>query len=100
MSRRCVRPIGRTEYIIEKWFGIPDIKMFWHNEWEDPELIYKGEKFNVHDVTDVMYEEYYEDAKPEKESYLNFVIYVQEHVDRVFELLENLLTVRRGGVIA
>lgn len=32
------------------WYRIPGIKFIYHNEWSDPEIEYKGERFYEKDI--------------------------------------------------
>ena len=44
----------------KNWYGIEGIKFIYHGDWNDPEIEYKGFRFNVHDVEDDLYSEFNE----------------------------------------
>ena len=72
------------------YYGIPDVKYIYHNEWSDPELYYKGEYYNIYDVEDTMYSDY-EAYKEENSDYNGeFEDYMQEHKEDILYLLEEL----------
>ena len=86
---------------LPNYCGIEDVGFVWHNEWADPELEYQGQRTNLHDVEDIMWERYTTES-PEPNYYEpngeiisrewqryadKFVDYVKEHVNEVYELL-------------
>lgn len=68
------------------WYGIPDIGFIWHNEWADPELEYKGNLINIHVIEDPMYDLFNEETG--KDTYEEFMKYVYNNKDKIYELLE------------
>ena len=40
------------------YLGIKGVKFIYHGEWSDPEIIYKNRTFNMHDVEDVLWNEF------------------------------------------
>lgn len=74
--------------------GVPDVYFIYHNEWADPEVMYKDKYFNLPvDVEELLwsyYEEYCEengfDVIEE-----DFGKYVETHPDDVYDVLDNLI---------
>lgn len=83
--------LTRKEY--PNWYGIPDIGFIYHNNWEDPEIEYKGKRFNSHDIQDTMWE-YFNEACEEstiKPTDDGFGLYTKDNQDLVYEMLDMLI---------
>lgn len=39
---------------VPNWHGIEGVGYIYHGEWSDPEIEYKGKRFNIHDVEYIM----------------------------------------------
>lgn len=74
------------------WYGIEGIGFISHGEWSDPELEYKGKRFNAHDVEDAMWDRFCEEHPECDED--EFIVFMWEHQDEVIELCENVI---KGG---
>jgi hypothetical protein len=83
---------------LPNWYGIPDIGFIYHNEWSDAEIEYKGEIFNSHDAEDAMWERCCEELG-EAEADKQFDKYMLEHAWEVRELLDDILTERKGNYV-
>ena len=72
------------------WYGIEGIGFIWHSEWSDPEIEYKGKRINSYIVEDTMWERYKEECEErlQEPNYDNFDIYMKEHAEDVYELIE------------
>lgn len=84
-GRLCIVP---KEY--PDWYGIPNIGFIYHNDWADPEIEYDGEILNSHIVEDSMWSIYTEDCEEtgKKSNTDEFAIYMKEHADDVYYLIE------------
>ena len=72
------------------YYGIPEVKYIYHNEWSDPELYYKEEYYNINDIEDIMYSDF-EEYKEENPDYNGeFEDYMREHTEDILYLLEQL----------
>ena len=72
------------------YYGIPDVKYIYHNEWSDPELYYKGEYYNINYVEDPMHSDYIDYTWENPEHDISFKEYLQSHTDDILYLLEQL----------
>lgn len=73
---------------LPEYCGIPDIGFIWHNEWSDPELEYKGKRFNVGVVTDIMWTRFEEEVCEDYDED-RFAKYIRENADEVYEILDS-----------
>lgn len=71
---------------LSNWYGIENIGFIWHGEWADPEIEYKGKRFNSTIVEDTMWERFREDYPNADED--DFDIYMWENQEDVIELCE------------
>ena len=70
--------------------GIPNIEFVWHGEWADPELIYKGHKFNYWDIEDSLWDYFLEGHTGKEEPTDDmFADWVRENHDTVYNMLED-----------
>ena len=75
------------------FYGIYGIRMIWHGEWSDPELLWHGKSFNYYDVETPLWHEYKEvceicGTKPNEN---DFEKWVKINAHRAREYLQNLL---------
>lgn len=75
------------------FYGIYGIRLVWHGEWNDPELIWHGKSFNYYHVETPLWENYTEECaemgiKPNEE---DFPVWVKKNARLARELLQNLL---------
>ena len=73
------------------WYGIEDIGFVWHGEWADPEVEYKGKRCNCNIIEDAMWERFKEDY-PNAHNENEFVEYMRNNKDEVYELCELAMT--------
>ena len=66
------------------WYGIENIGFISRGAWVDPEIEYKGRRLNAIIVEETMWERYTEDKDYDKK----FGLYMHEHADEVYELIE------------
>lgn len=74
--------------------NVPDVYFVWHGEWADPEVSYKDKLFNLPmDVETTLYSDYCEYCKENNVecSEENFVHYVENNPDELYDILENLI---------
>lgn len=79
------------------WYGISDIGLICHNEWSNAEIEYKGEVFNVHDVEDTLWDEYNDDCDNlgVDATEAGFKVYMSNHVNEVYNRLNDLISERK-----
>ena len=72
------------------WYGIEGIGFIWHGAWSDPEIEYKGKRINSTIVEDTMWERFREECEELgiSTSEFYFDMYMGEHADDVYELIE------------
>lgn len=76
--------------------NIPDVYFIWHGEWSDPEVSYKDKLFNLPmDVETPLWAYFLDFCKENNIEYSeeNFVHYVENNPDELYEILENLIEV-------
>lgn len=77
------------------WYGIEDIGFIPHGSWSDPEIEYRGQRLNATIIEDTMWERFHEHCKENNcnadEKLSDFVPYMREHVEDVYELIEMAL---------
>lgn len=75
------------------WYGISNIGFIWHNEWETPELEYKGKLFNSDTVEDTMWSRYREECEESgiESDERGFSKYMQDNANEVYELLDIII---------
>ena len=85
-----VASLAPKEY--PNWYGIEDIGFIWHGAWSDPEIEYNGKRINLTIVEDTMWERFREYCKENNwsadEKLSDFVPYMKENADDVYELIE------------
>jgi hypothetical protein len=74
---------------LPNYCGIKDIGFVYHNEWADPELEYKGKRFNVHDVENVMWGYFVQEENSKDQD--AFAVYMKNNADEVRELCEEAI---------
>lgn len=40
---------------LPNWYGIPDVKFIYHNNWSDPEVFYNGKRYNPVETENTMW---------------------------------------------
>jgi hypothetical protein len=75
------------------FYGIYGIRLVWHGEGNDPELIWHGKPFNYYHVETPLWENYTEECtemgiKPNED---DFPVWVKKNARLARELLQNLL---------
>ena len=68
------------------FYGIYGIRLIWHGDWSDPELIWHKKSFNYYDLENYLWEVYNED-----EQQIDFDIWVKNNSYLARECLQNLL---------
>ena len=82
-----------ADYVSANYCNVPGIVFIYHNEWEDPELIYKGIRFNVHELEDALWADYaYEFSDGDIIDYPDWVL---NNADYVYELADCIVNRRR-----
>ena len=81
---------GYKEY--PNWYGIEDVGFIYHGSWSDPEIEYKGKRINSYIVEDTMWERFKEECEEQGKDadacIDDFDIYMIEHSEDVYELVE------------
>lgn len=75
-----------------QWKYFKEAEFIWNGHYDDPQLKYKGEIYNIHQIEDAMWDSFNEyaeeeDIEPNEE---NFTIYCDNNQDMIRELFENL----------
>ena len=74
------------------WYGIEDIGFIWYGSWSDPEIEYNGHVINAYIVENTMWERFREDCEEQGRDadrcIDDFDVYMREHKDDVYELIE------------
>jgi hypothetical protein len=75
---------------LPNWYGIPDIGFIWHNEWEDPEIEYKGKRHDSVLIEDTMWAMYKEECKEDviESSEDGFGEYMRNNKEEIYALIE------------
>nr|DAE28802.1 MAG TPA: hypothetical protein [virus sp. ctmTa7] len=81
----CIVPVQYPN-----WYDIPEIGFINHGEWSDPYIEYKGKQINSHIIEDAMYEEYCEECEPGKDNLDDFAIYMKNHTEYVYNLIDEI----------
>lgn len=59
---------------IAPWRGCPDIMFGYYNDWDDPDLLYKGYVFNYWDIEGALWENFVEEfTNPTDETFSAYV---------------------------
>ena len=76
------RKIGDGDF-----YGVPGIKYISHGDWGDPEVEYKGVRFNYYDLEDGLWDEYKEEMEEQgkKATDDGFEAWIDANHDRVYE---------------
>lgn len=75
---------------ISYFYGIYGIRLIWHGNWSDPEIIWHNKSFNYYDLETPLYETYLEEIQ-EGYTTLDFEIWVKKNAYLAREILQNLL---------
>jgi hypothetical protein len=73
-----------------KWKYFQEAKFIWNGNWNDPQLEYNGNVYNIHLIEDTMWDRFNEYAEDEgiNPSEENFTVYCQNNQDEIRELFE------------
>lgn len=72
------------DYTNVNWYGLPGAVFVYHGTWADPEVIYKGKCFDVHEVEDTLYE-YFSETETDSRK---FPEWVRNNADMAYELMD------------
>lgn len=77
----------------DNFYGVPGIKFIWHGEWSDPEVEYKGIRFDYYDLEDPLWDEYKSEMEEEgkKADMSEFDDWVYDNKDLVYEFAEHMI---------
>lgn len=77
----------------DNFYGVPGIKFIWHGATEDPEVEYKGIRFDYYDLEDPLWDEYKSEMEEEgkKADMSEFDKWVYDNKDLVYEFAENMI---------
>lgn len=71
--------------------NVPGVEFVYHNDWADPELIYKGRVFNIHDAEDLLWDEF--QAQTNNQGTADeYVSFVQANPSLLTDLLDDLIS--------
>ena len=78
------------------FYGIYGIKLIWHGEWADPELVWHGKSFNYYDIEMPLWNDYVADCEyfgnvPNDD---DFSLWVKNNARLAREYLQNLLDLK------
>lgn len=82
----------------EKWWrGVPNVRMIWHGDYADPELVYNGVIASYYDIEDTLYEDFkeetgYKTSDDEEETDEAFDNWLSDNKYRVYELFDSYKT--------
>lgn len=74
--------------------NVPDVYFIYHNEWADPEVMYKDKLFNLPmDVEDLLWANYEWDCEENgnETTQEGFAYYVENHPEDVYDTLDTLI---------
>ena len=74
------------------WYGIKDVGFIWRGSQSDPQIEYKGKRINSYIVENTMWERFKEECEEQGKNadvcIDDFDIYMKEHKEDVYELIE------------
>jgi hypothetical protein len=75
------------------FYGIYGIRLIFHEEWSDPELVWHGKSFNYYDVENYLWDCYEEECIEENREVNEneFAIWVKKNANLTRECLQNLM---------
>lgn len=76
------------------WYGLKGIIFISHGDYADPELEYKGVRFNVHDIEDALWNSYCEKCGDASEE--GFADYLRKNEDEVYDTADMFLEFRKN----
>jgi alkanesulfonate monooxygenase SsuD/methylene tetrahydromethanopterin reductase-like flavin-dependent oxidoreductase (luciferase family) len=75
----------------DQWFyGIVGIKFIYHGDWNDPEVEYKGRRYDYYDLEDALWDEYKEDTDTDIGDEDQFKEWLSHNQDEAFALLDSM----------
>ena len=77
----------------DNFYGVPGIKYISRGEWGDPEVEYKGIRFDYYDLEGPLWDEYKSEMEEEgkKADMSEFDGWVYDNKDLVYEFAENMI---------
>lgn len=91
---KTLQEIFSKEYPL--FYGIEGVYFIYHNEWADPEIEYKGKRYNYYDLEDMlisMWQEYVTEIINYNQSFKDFVT---SDPNMVYGCLDDLEFARRN----
>ena len=81
---------------LPNWYGIEDIGFIYHNEWDDPEIEYKGKRLSATIIEDTMWELFGEECDEQgrkADDYIDYFVhhYMKEHAEDIYIMIEETL---------
>lgn len=74
--------------------GIPNVTFICPaNTWDDPKLIYKNQVFNIHDVEDLLWDEF-QAMTNNTGNFDDFAQWIHDNPCRVTDLLDDLIAIK------
>ena len=83
------------------FYGIRGIRVLWHGDWADPELLWHGMIFNYYALEDALWGVYEEEHKKPGDTgvdatYDDFAAWVKKNASRAREFLQNMAQESKG----
>lgn len=78
--------------------GIEDIEFVWNGEWADPDLFYKGYRFNYWDVENTLWGDYVEqdcEGNADKGDDYGFDLWLKRNKDCVYGYLNDWIAANK-----
>lgn len=76
--------------------NVPGVEFVYHNEWADPELIYKDHTFNVHDAEDMLWDEFQAQTNDQGTAD-EYASWVEVHPSLLTDLLDDLIALKESA---
>ena len=76
--------------------NIPGVAFIYHNDWADPELIYKDHVFNVHDAEDLLWDEFQAQTN-DQGTVDEYASFVQANPSLLTDLLDDLIAIKESA---
>lgn len=70
--------------------NVPGVEFVYHNDWTDPELVYKDHVFNLHDAEDFLWDEFQSQTNDQGTAD-EYVPWVEAHPALLTDLLDDLI---------
>ena len=75
---------------MKNWYGLKNIWFIYHGDYSDPELEYKGVRFNEHCIEDALWDSYCEKCGSEA-TLEGFAEYLRENEEEVYDVADTFL---------